>query len=473
MTRLAILDGSGQERLFAVGVSHRTAPLALLERLTLSASSSARILAEITSHDAIHEAVVLSTCNRTELYLVVADALEAEHIALAVLSMESGLPPGALTLQALRGAEVTRHLFLVAAGLESMVVGETEIQGQVRRAHELALLGGMTGPITNQLFRGALEAGKRVRSETASSRSRSSVASVAVSLAVRRFGDLEGRRALVFGAGQNAELTGRALAGQGARIVIVAHRRRERAVALARRWGGRAVGFERLRTELADADLAFGCTASPRQIVARDDVALIMEKRNGRPLLLIDTAVPRDIDPAVRGLPDVQLYDIDDLKREVECDATAPAAGTDHARRVLDHEVARFTAWLASLDGVPAISALREHAEAAVERVLNEHESLWESLSPADRERVGMVAHAVVNRFLHEPTMRLKRAPDSAASRIYVHALRELYGLDATSPTSSGWLQQPEVGAGAGFEQSALRADDAGLRGASGERLHL
>jgi glutamyl-tRNA reductase len=435
MTRLAVLDASGQPRLLEIGASHRTAPLALLERLALSASSSARILAEITSHDAIQEAVVLSTCNRTELYLVVADAVEAERIALAALSQEAGLTPSAPRLQSLRGPEVVRHLFLVAAGLESMIVGETEIQGQVRRAYELARLEGRTGPITNRLFRGALEAGKRVRNETASGRS--SVASVAVRLAVRRFGDLEGRRALVIGAGQNGELTGRALAGQGARMVFVAHRRRERAVALARRWDGRAVGFERLRTELADADLAFGCTASPRQIVARDDVALVMEKRHGRPLLLIDTAVPRDIEPAARDLPDVELYDIDDLKRDVAGDSTASAAGTDRAARVIDHEVARFMAWLASLDGEPAISCLREHAEAAVQQVLHEHKPLWESLSPADRERVGMVAHAVVNRFLHEPTMRLKHTPRSEASRIYVDALRELFGSDTTAPASS------------------------------------
>jgi glutamyl-tRNA reductase len=313
MTRVAFLDVPREERLLALGVSHRTAPLALLERLALSAGESARMLAAITSHGAIREAVVLSTCNRMELYLVAADPAEAARIAVAALSRSAGLDPTALRLRSLCGSEVARHLFLVAAGLDSMVVGETEIQGQVRRAYELALLEGVTGPITNQLFRGALEAGKRVRSDTARGHSRSSVASVAVGLAVRRFGGLEGRLALVIGAGENGELTGRALARRGVRMVFVAHRRRERAAGLARRWDGRAVGLESLRTELADADLAFGCTASSRQIVARDDIALAMEKRHGRPLLLIDTAVPRDIDPAVRDLPDVTLYDLDDL----------------------------------------------------------------------------------------------------------------------------------------------------------------
>ena len=428
MTRVAVLDAPRQERLLGLGVSHRTAPLALLERLAFSAGESARMLAEITSHGGIHEAVVLSTCNRMELYLVAADGAEAERVALASLSRPAGLDPGALRMQSLCGPEVARHLFLVAAGAESMVVGETEIQGQVRRAYELALLEGRTGPITNQLFRGALEAGKRVRSHAECGRSRSSVASVAVGLAVRMCGDLEGRRALVIGAGENGELTGRALARRGVRMVFVAHRRRERAAELARRWDGRAVGFESLRTELADADLAFGCTASPRQIIGRDDVALAMEKRDGRPLLLIDTAVPRDIDPVVRDLPGVTLYDIDDLKRAVAGD-DASATWTDHAGRVIENEVARFTAWLASRDQVPAISALREQAEAVVEQVLREHEPLWEYLSPADRERVGLVARAIVNRFMHQPTMRLKRTPGNETSRLHVHALGELFGL--------------------------------------------
>jgi glutamyl-tRNA reductase len=273
------------------------------------------------------------------------------------------------------------------------------------------------------------------------------VASVAVELALRNLGDLGGRRALVIGAGENAELTGRALAGHGVRAVFVANRRRERAVALARSLGGRAVGFDRLHPELVDADLAFSCTASPDQIVTRDDLALVMEQRHGRPLLLVDTAVPRDIDPAVAALPHVVLYDIDDLKPDGAGDASVPAAMRDRATGVIDHEVARFIAWLASLDVVPAISALREHAETMVQRVLAEHEPHWESLSPDDRERVGMVAHAVVNRLLHEPTMRLKRLPRSRASRSNVQAVQELFGLDGAAATSNGGLPEPGLSA--------------------------
>jgi glutamyl-tRNA reductase len=436
MTRPGVLDSTGSELLLAVSVSHRTVPLAFFEQLALSASSRARMLAETSGHDAIREAVVLSTCNRTELYLVVTDPVEAERFVLASLSKQAGIRSSALRgrLQSFRGIEAVRHLFLVTAGLESMVVGETEIQGQVKRAYKRALLDGVTGPVTNRLFRGALEAGKRARNETASCISRPSIASVAVGVAARRLGKLEGCRALVIGAGENAALTGRALARHGARMVFVANRRRERAAVLARRLGGRAVGFECVRAELTEADLVFTCTASPDQVVARGDVVLVMEQRLGRPLLLIDTAVPRDIDPAVRDLPNVALYDIDDLKREVSGDAAVRATGTDRAARVIDREVARFAAWLASLDVVPAISVLHQHAEMAVEQVLKEHEPLWETLSEEDRRRVALVAHTVVNRLLHEPTLRLKRMPGNEISRTLIQALRDLFGFDSRAP---------------------------------------
>jgi glutamyl-tRNA reductase len=217
-------------------------------------------------------------------------------------------------------------------------------------------------------------------------------------------------------------------------MVFVANRRRERAAVLARRLGGRAVGFDCLRGELTDADLVFSCTSSPDQVVARGEVARVMEQRHGRPLLLIDTALPRDIDPSVRGLSNVLLYDIDDLKRDVADDATIRAEGADRAGLLIDHEVARFSAWLASLDVVPAISALHQHAEKAVEQVLGEHEPHWEALTADDRERVEMVAHAVVSRLLHEPTVRLKRTPGTEISRTWIQALRDLFGLDSRAP---------------------------------------
>jgi glutamyl-tRNA reductase len=450
--------------LLAVGVSHRSASLPLLERLATDGGGSAALFAWAASNGDVQEAAVLSTCNRTELYLVASDVARGEEAAREVLSVRAGTENGTLpsAMRSFCGTDAVVHLFRVTAGLESMAVGETEIQGQVKRAYELALREGLTGPIINRLFRGALQAGKRVRSEVGVWRSPRSVASLGVRLAVRRVGDLERRRVVVIGAGENAEATARALAGHGVRPVFVASRRYARAVALARRFGGRSAGFQSLRAELVGADLAFACTSSQQPIVARAELGRVMKERRGRRLVLIDTAVPRDLDPAAGNLPGVDLYDIDDLKQEAERDERPTAAP---AERILDEEVRRFEEWLAGLDVVPAISALRAHAEAAVNQVLDENEAGWENLSPNDRERLGIVARAVANRLLHEPTMTLKRTAGSQAATAYVQAVQALLGtsispldrharggrVDHAVPNPSGpWHGRPAAGSTGG-----------------------
>jgi glutamyl-tRNA reductase len=418
--------------LLAIGVSHKTAPVALRERLALPEGRAARVLSELTAHEAIHEAVAISTCNRAELYLIAADAVEAESAALGTLARQAGIRPTELIgrLYSLRGRETVRHLFSVAGGLDSMIVGEAEIQGQVKRAYELALVEGATGPVTNRLFRDALAAGKRVRTETAISRARVSVSSVAVELAADMLGDLTTRHVLVVGAGENGELTAEALREHGVHTVFVANRRYDRAIGLAQRFGGSAVRFDDLPARLVDSDIVVSCTGSPHQIVGREELALVTEERRGRPLVLIDIAVPRDIDPNVRDLPGITLYDMDDLQRAVARNLSGREAEATRARTLVDEEVARFDRWLASLDVVPTISALRDRAEAIVDQVLRENESRWQALSVEDRERVEVLARAVVNRLLHEPTLRLKGAVADDASYVYVHALRELFGLE-------------------------------------------
>jgi glutamyl-tRNA reductase len=427
------------DSLLALGVSHKTAPLALRERLALPEGRATRVLRDLTSHAEIHEAVAISTCNRTEVYLVAADPVEAENRVLAELSRQAGIRPTELLgrLYSLRGADAVRHLFSVAAGLDSMIVGEAEVQGQVKRAYELALVEGATGPISNRLFRDALGAGKRVRTETALGRSRVSVSSVAVDLARDVLGDLETRRVLVVGAGENGELTAKALADRGVRTVFVANRRYDRAIGLAQRFGGDAVRFDDLPAEIVDADIVVGCTSSPHLIVGADELALVTEQRGGRPLLLIDIAVPRDIDPRVRELPGITLYDMDDLQRTVARNLDVQEAEAARARTVIEEELQRFDRWLATLDVVPTISALRDRGEEIVQQVLRENEGRWESLSEADRERLELMARAVVNRMLHEPTTRLKRPSDEDASYVYLQALRELFGLE-TSPIGEG-----------------------------------
>jgi glutamyl-tRNA reductase len=414
--------------LLALGASHKTAPLPLREKLALPAGRAARVLGELTEQDAIHEAVALFTCNRTELYLVCADALEAENAALTILSRQAGLRPTELfgSLYSLRDREAVEHLFSVTAGLDSMIVGEAEIQGQVKRAYEMALVEGVSGPVSNRLFRDALAAGKRVRTETAIARSNVSVSTVAVQLAHEFLGDLADRRVLVIGAGENAELTARALADRGVDTLFVANRRYDRALGLAQRFGGRAVAFDDLPGELEHAHIVVSSTGAPHQILGRDELEFVAASRLGRPLVLIDLAVPRDIEPGVRDCPGIALYDMDDLQRAVASNLGAREAEAEEALVLVREEVERFQGWMASLDVIPTISALRRRADEVVEQVLRENEPRWESLSVADRERVELLARALVSRLLHEPTVRLK----DRASYHYLHTLRELFGLD-------------------------------------------
>ena len=371
----------------------------------------------------------------------------AESVALAVLARQADTRPTELAdrLYSLRDRDAVRHLFSVAAGLDSMIVGEAEIQGQVKRAYELALVEGATGPIANRLFREALGAGKRVRTETGVGRSRVSVSSVAVELARDMLGDLSRRRVLVIGAGENGELTARALREHGVLTVFVANRRYDRAIGLAQRFGGSAVRFDDLPEELARADIVVSCTASPHQIVGREELELTMSGRDGRPLVLIDIAVPRDVDPTVRDLPGIALYDMDDLQRAAARGRSVREAEATRARTLVDEEVARFDRWLASLDVVPTVAALRERGDAIVETVLAENAPRWESLSDADRERLRVMARAIVARILHEPTLRLKAAAGDETSYVYVQALRELFGLEGGAPDLDGEQLKAQV----------------------------
>jgi glutamyl-tRNA reductase len=419
--------------LLAIGASHKTASLALRERLSLPEGRAASLLGELVSAPEVHEAVAISTCNRTELYLVAADPIDAESLALSALSRQAGIRPTELlgNLYSLRGTDTVRHLFGVAAGLDSMIIGENEIQGQVRRSYELALVEGTTGPVTNRLFRDAIAAGKRARTETGIGRSRVSVSSIAVELAEQVLGDLCSRRVLVIGAGENGEVTARALADRGVHSIFVANRRYDRAIGLAARFGGEAVRFDDLPKLLVEADIVVSCTASPHQIIGREELALVLEERAGRPLLMIDIAVPRDIDPSVRDLPGLTLYDMDDLQHAVARNMSGREAEAVKAERLIDQEVERYSRWFGSLEIVPTVAALRERGDEIVAQVLRENDGRWESLSDNDRRRLELMARALMSRLLHEPTLRLKGSEGDRAY-VYVDALRDLFALDGS-----------------------------------------
>jgi glutamyl-tRNA reductase len=417
--------------LLLLGTSHKTAPLALRERVALPEGRAERFMRELGEHPEIREAVVLSTCNRTELYVVVGDPVEAETTVLGMLARQAGLRPTELLdgIYSHRNCDAARHLYRVTSGLESMIVGEVEVQGQVKRAYETALAARTTGPLTNKLFRAALATGKRVRTETAIGAGGASVASVAVEAARAALGELASRHVIIVGAGETAELTARALTEQGVSTMFVANRRRERAIALAQRFGGDTVAFDRLPAELERADIVVASTASPHAIVGAEALAVVMAARARRPLLLLDLAVPRDIDPACASVPGVTLVDIDGLQAQV--------ARTHHERRIearraegiVEEEIQAFAGWLGTLEVLPTIAALREQADRLVEELLAENAPRWEGLTERDRERVEAMLRAAVKRLLHEPTQRL-RALDADRRHARLSLLRELFGLE-------------------------------------------
>ena len=426
--------------LLAIGVSHKTAPLELRERMALTEGRATGVLSDLVGAEGVHEAAAISTCNRTELYLFAADGVAAESLALATLAREADTRPTELVghLYSLRGAAAAEQLFRVTAGLDSMIIGETEVQGQVKRAYELALVEGATGPVLNRLFRGALAAGKRARSETGISEGALSVPQVAVELAQRTLGDLTSRRVLVVGAGETAELTARALAARGVEAVFIANRRYDRAIGLAQRFGGRAVRFEELPEQMTEADIVAASTSSPHHVIERDALAEVMAARGDRPLLLIDLAVPRDIHPSCRELAGVTLHDMDDLQALVERNASGREAEARRAEGVLRSELGRFERWLDTQDVTATIAALRARGDEVVSRVLEENESRWEGLTEADSERLVAMSRAIASRLLHEPTLRLRRAGEDDDAYPNVAALRELFGLDPETEPLGG-----------------------------------
>jgi glutamyl-tRNA reductase len=430
--------------LLALGTSHKTAPLALRERIALTEGGAEPLLRELTGHPAIDEAVVLSTCNRTEVYLVVADPVEGESAALSLLARRAGMRPSELLdgMYSLRNCDAARHLYRVAGGLESMIVGEAEVQGQVKRAYEAALAARTSGPMTNKLFRAALATGKRVRTETKIGKGRASVASVAVDAAREAVGDLAERHVLIIGAGETAELTAQALHDHGVSTMFIANRRRERATVLADRFGGETASFDALPGELARADIVISSTSSPHTLLEAEDLEVVVAGRGGRPLLLLDLAVPRDIEHDCGDLPGVTVIDIDGLQAQVKRHISVRKAEARRAEGIVEEEIQTFAGWLGSLEMLPTLTALRGLGNDVVAAVLAENEGRWEALTERDRQRVEALANAIAKRLLHMPTAHVKSL-DTGHRHARLQLLRELFGL--AEPQTEAAEQPAEV----------------------------
>lgn len=401
--------------LLVLGLSHRTAPVAQREKATMSDSAARQVLRDLHADRHVHEVVALSTCNRTELYVATSDPAAAERRLAEALVAGTRISWDELACAqyVLRDERAATQLFRVTSSLDSMVIGESEIQGQVKTAWERAGEEGTAGTMLNRLFRQALEVGKRVRTTTRIGAGASSVSTVAVDLAEDILDDLPGRRVLVIGAGQMAESTTQALVSHGVRDVVVANRTVSTARELAGRFGGRGVGFDCIDLELRDSDIVISSTDAPHPVLCPEQIEPVMAARAGRPMVLVDISVPRDIDAAVAAIPGVALFDIDDLEHVVELNLNGRRREAERGERLVGEAVEAFSAWTRGMAAGPAIMTMRAHAERIRQAELDRADGHWEGLTDADRERLDHLTRSLINKLLHGPTVWMREAAES------------------------------------------------------------
>ncbi|HET7127526.1 MAG TPA: glutamyl-tRNA reductase [Gaiellaceae bacterium] len=411
-----------------VGASHKAASVEVRERLHVGLQLLREIAPRLAGENG--EAVVVSTCNRTEIYLAAADVAGATALAFDELIRLTGLGSRGLrsVLSVLNDGEAAAHLFAVAGGLESMVVGETQILGQVREAHRGALEARASGPVLDRLFRQAVQTGRRIRSETMLLDWPASVPSATTRLAESLLGSLESVTALVIGAGKTSELVLLNLVHRRCRRIVVANRTLTRARELAARFRAELVPLERVEGALLEADLVISCTASTGTVLCAADIGRIAAKRQGRPLLLLDIAVPRDLDPEIAGLRGCYLYNVDDLADVVDANRVGRSRELARARAITREESDKFRDWQLSLGVLPAIAALRRSADEIRAGELRRVEGKLGRLPPRERQLVEALTAQIMNKFLHEPTMRMKHAAAGPAGPAYAGAVQHLFG---------------------------------------------
>lgn len=417
--------------ILVVGLNQKAAPIEIRERLAFPDAGLGEAFSLLG--DYAQEGVILSTCNRTEVYGVTGHGSYGSRYLAQFLSQfhRLALEDFEPYLYTYGQSDAVRHLFAVSAGIDSMIVGEPQILGQVRDAYEAALANDGAGRVLSQLFRHAISVGKLVRTETDISRNAVSVSYAAVELGRKIFGELRSRGVLVIGAGEMGELTAKTLVDIGVGSVMVANRTRERAQELADRVGGNVVDFGDLARMLSLADIVISSTGAPGFVITAQMVAQAMHVRRQRPLFLIDIAVPRDIDPAVQRLNNVFLYNVDDLAAVCEANMRERQKEIKRVDGIIDAEVKKFIAWWDALDVVPTITALRDKAESIRQAELDKAYRKLNNLSDNERDTINALTRAIVNKMLHQPTVRLKGRSDGTASRDYSRAVRELFDLDA------------------------------------------
>jgi len=430
----------------SIGVNHKTAPVEIREKLSFSDNALPDALSKLLNYPIILSCVIISTCNRTEIYAHVGDVDKGIDTIRSFLQQKSGVEPAMIKkyTYAFAQRKTARQLFRVTAGLDSMLLGETEILGQVRTAYQLAQKYHATDKVINTLFQYALTVGKRARTETGIDQHAVSISYAAVELAKRIFKNLTGRSVLIIGAGKMSELTAKHLVANGVTGVIVSNRSYPRAEYLASQFGGQAVKFNELHHYLESADIVISCTAATHCVVRVPEVQKLLARQIGKTIMFIDIAVPRDIDPAVGKLPGVKLYDIDDLQNVVDHNLMERKRAAILADAIIEDMVEEFARWQGEQYVIPTISALIKHGEVIKERELARALGKLGELSEHDRRVIESLAGTMVNQLLHTPITKLKEYALTEHGPVYQEVVEKLFGLDnMVAPTGQPADQQP------------------------------
>ena len=417
--------------LFVAGLSHRNAPVELREQLAVDEDKLRELLRDVAASGVVREAIILSTCNRVEVYAVAEVPGEARAATFRQLCRHRGVETAAVeaALYTYAEGDAVRHAFRVASSLDSMVIGEPQILGQVKDAFALAQSCEAVGPALHSLFTQAFAVAKKVRTETDIARHAVSVSFAAVELAKKIFAGLEGKAVLLVGAGKMSELAARHLVEQGVFPVYVTNRTWARAQEMARALSGTAVPFDELPTALGAVDIVITSTGAPEPVVRRDMVQRVMHGRRGRPLFFIDIAVPRDVEGTVDTLDDVYYYDIDDLKQVVDANLRERVREAHRAETLIDREVAKFLAKQGDVEVIPTIVSLRERLEAIRTGEVKRTLSRLPNATPETREAIEALSSAIVNKILHAPITKLRESSRAGSPRSWLDLVHELFGL--------------------------------------------
>jgi len=414
------------------GVNHKTAPVEVRERLNFEAARLPRALQELKRKQGLFEGMILSTCNRVEVALATDEAADAAGLTEEFLSTTQRLEPGTLAPYLYRhdDAEAIRHLFRVAASLDSMVVGEPQILGQLKGAYAAAKAEGMLAGTLEFIVTNAFRVAKRVRTETEIGESAVSVSYAAVELARQIFGNLDKRAVMIVGAGKMSELAARHLRRAGARQVFVTNRTRDRAVEMAELFNGSVVEYDRFKAALSEVDIVITSSGAPHYLIQADDMRRVIEQRRNRPMFLIDIAVPRNVDPAVNDLDNVFLYDIDDLQQVVEGNLRSRGQEAESAEAIIDEEVERTLTRLRARELTPTIVGLQQSLEEIRVGELGRIQGRLSSLTPEQREAVEALTRGLVNKIAHGPITELRRRAGEPDGVISIDTIRRAFRLD-------------------------------------------